>query len=125
MISGTRASSMVSTWGMGVGWARESESIPAEDDDAPASSPTAPSSIPSRDPGDSNSPEERGQDRTRLVLGEIKMTRLPAMQGIPKSIVLLNTSFFWKTEFTMKCELKSELNCSSTPYLPGCPAACR
>lgn len=67
MISGARASSMVSTRGMGVGWARESsESIPAEDD-APASSPTAPSSIPSRDPGDSSSPEERGQEKVSAV----------------------------------------------------------
>ncbi len=58
MISGTRASSMLSTSGMGAGWGRESsESTPAEEDDAPASSPTATSSMTSREPGDSSSPE--------------------------------------------------------------------
>lgn len=57
MISGTRASSMLSTRGMGAGWGKESsESAPAEEDDAPASSPTATSSMTSREPGDSNSP---------------------------------------------------------------------
>lgn len=59
MISGTRASSMLSTRGMGAGWGRESsESAPAEEDDAPASSPTATSSMPSREPGDSSSPDK-------------------------------------------------------------------
>lgn len=58
MISGTRASSMLSTRGMGAGWGRESsESAPAEEDDAPASSPPT-SSMPSREPGESSSPEK-------------------------------------------------------------------
>lgn len=59
MISGTRASSMLSTRGMGAGWGRESsESAPAEEEDAPASSPPATSSMMSREPGDSSSPEK-------------------------------------------------------------------
>lgn len=59
IISGTRASSMLSTRGMGAGWGRESsESAPAEEDDAPASSPTATSSMTSSEPGDSSSPEK-------------------------------------------------------------------
>lgn len=57
MISGTRASSMLSTRGIGAGCGRESsESTPTEEEDAPASS-AATSSMTSREPGDSSSPE--------------------------------------------------------------------
>lgn len=57
MMSGTRASSMLSTKGTGAGWGSESsESAPAEEDDAPASSPTVTSSMMSKEPGDSSSP---------------------------------------------------------------------
>lgn len=59
MISGTKASSMLSTSGMDGGWGRESsESAPAVEDDAPASSPTTTSSIPSKETGHSSSPKK-------------------------------------------------------------------
>lgn len=60
MISGTKASSMLSTSGMDGGWGRESsKSTPAVEDDAPVSSPpTTTSSITSSETGDSSSPKK-------------------------------------------------------------------